>query len=151
MSISYTYTTDGYFAGMLEDYGFLPANSTYTKPLADKKGFVQRWNGKSWEYVENHKGENGYVDGKPFEVKEYGPLPAGWSETPPPPTDEELAEQLRAERNFKLAETDKYLMPDFPIDADKLDAVKAYRQALRDITKQKGFPHDVEWPMNPMG
>jgi len=25
----------------------------------------------------------------------------------------------------------------------------AYRQALRDITSQPGFPHDVSWPTKP--
>ena len=26
------------------------------------------------------------MDGKPYTIKEYGPLPDGWSDTPPPPT-----------------------------------------------------------------
>ena len=150
MSIAYTFTSDGYFAGAIEDYGFLPVNATYTKTLADKEGFVQHWDGKKWGYVENNKGKSGYVDGKPFKVKEYGPLPAGWSETPPPPTAVELADHIRAERDGKLLSTDKYLIADFPLDVDKLEAVKAYRKALRDITKQEGFPHDIAWPKNPM-
>ncbi len=69
---------------------------------------------------------------------------------PEPLSDEELAAQVRMERDGKLQETDKYLIADFPIDADKLEAVKAYRTALRDITKQEGFPHNVTWPKNPM-
>ena len=28
---------------------------------------------------------------------------------------------------------------------------KEYRQALRDISEQEGFPHDVEWPVDPDG
>lgn len=68
---------------------------------------------------------------------------------PTPPTDEELAAEVREERYIKLAETDKYLIADFPIDASKLEKVKAYRKALRDITAQAGFPHDVTWPVMP--
>lgn len=150
MSIAHQYTADGYYSGSVEDYGFLPNNATYTKPLAEKDGFVQKWNGKEWEYVESHKGESGYLDGKPFEMKQYGPLPDGFTETPPPPTDAELAEQVRAERDGKLAASDKYLVADFPISAEKLEQVKAYRKALRDVPSQDGFPHDVKWPENPM-
>ena len=38
------------------------------------------------------------------------------------------------QRNQLLAETDKYMLPDFPISADDLFIVKQYRQALRDFT-----------------
>ena len=37
-------------------------------------------------------------------------------------------------RNQLLAETDKYMLPDFPICADDLLIMKQYRQALRDFT-----------------
>lgn len=67
----------------------------------------------------------------------------------PEPTDEEVAEQVRAERDRKIAETDWYMMPDYPADPETLDVVKSYRKALRDITLQSGFPRDVEWPVMP--
>jgi Phage tail assembly chaperone protein len=41
---------------------------------------------------------------------------------------------LRNMRNELLKETDKYLLPDFPISPEKLTIIKAYRQALRDFT-----------------
>ena len=53
-----------------------------------------------------------------------------------------LAETVRAERNRRLAETD-YL---FLADQVQSDEIKAYRQALRDLTKQEGFPYMVVWP-----
>ncbi|NCB78622.1 MAG: hypothetical protein EOM41_01220 [Bacilli bacterium] len=31
-----------------------------------------------------------------------------------------------------------------------LAKVKAYRQALRDVTDQDGFPTEIAWPVNPM-
>lgn len=70
--------------------------------------------------------------------------------TPPyEPTDEELARQVRNERDRKLEETDWYMMPDYPADPETLEIVKNYRKALRDITLQSGFPRDVKWPVVP--
>ena len=41
---------------------------------------------------------------------------------------------LKNTRNSILKETDKYLLPDFPITPEQLELVKQYRQALRDFT-----------------
>lgn len=65
------------------------------------------------------------------------------------PTLEELASQARTERDRRLAETDWYMMPDYPADPETLELVKGYRKALRDVTLQSGFPRDVEWPVMP--
>lgn len=71
-------------------------------------------------------------------------------EVPPyVPTDEELADRIRRDRDEKLEETDFFVMPDYPSDPKDLEEVKTYRQALRDITKQSGFPKDVTWPELP--
>lgn len=70
----------------------------------------------------------------------------------PQKTEEELttekAEQVRAQRDYLIAQTDYLLAPDYPIDAESLEAVKAYRQALRDVPQQESFPN-VEWPTAP--
>ena len=62
------------------------------------------------------------------------------------PTTEELATKVRAERDMKIAETDYYMMPDYPSDPNNIEEMKVYRQALRDITKQEGFPSKFTWP-----
>lgn len=67
----------------------------------------------------------------------------------PEPTDADIAERVRANRDRRLAETDWYMMPDYPADPEILELVKGYRKALRDITLQSGFPRDVEWPVMP--
>lgn len=67
----------------------------------------------------------------------------------PEPTDADIAERVRAKRYRRLAETDWYMMPDYPADPETLELVKSYRKALRDITLQSGFPRDVEWPVMP--
>lgn len=64
-------------------------------------------------------------------------------------TDEELASRVRYQRDSKLFRTDFYVQPDYPSDLEGLEAVKAYRQALRDITLQSGFPRNVQWPSLP--
>lgn len=63
-----------------------------------------------------------------------------------PPTDEELATQIRAKRNSLLSQTDYLMMPDYPISEEYLARIKKYRQDLRDITKQENFPVDVTFP-----
>lgn len=64
----------------------------------------------------------------------------------PEPTEEELARNVRGIRDAKLSETDYLVVPDYPISEENLAEVKVYRQALRDIPEQSGFPKDVIWP-----
>ena len=60
--------------------------------------------------------------------------------------DAEQAKNVRATRDAKLSECDWTQVADAPVDK----AVWAtYRQALRDITAQSGFPWTVEWPDAP--
>ena len=68
-------------------------------------------------------------------------------EPPPPPPEEEVAEIARAERNRLLAATDWTQLPDVPEGTRLLWA--DYRQALRDITDQPGFPYEITWPTAP--
>ena len=58
----------------------------------------------------------------------------------PAPTTEELAQEKRAERDNLLAQTDKYMLPDFPITDEEREQYKAYRQYLRDVPEQPEFP-----------
>ena len=64
-------------------------------------------------------------------------------------TDEELASRVRYQRDSMLSRTDFYVQPDYPSDPEGLEAVKAYRQALRDVPEQSGFPRNVQWPEMP--
>lgn len=64
-------------------------------------------------------------------------------------TDEELAVRVRMHRDSLISRTDFYVQPDYPSDPTGLEAVKAYRQALRDIPEQSGFPRNVQWPSLP--
>lgn len=64
----------------------------------------------------------------------------------PEPDDSMVAEAIRNKRDNLIGETDYYLMPDYPSNPQNLEELKVYRQALRDIPKQEGFPRDVRWP-----
>lgn len=52
----------------------------------------------------------------------------------------ESASKVRAKRDSLLAETDWTQMPDTALKKEQVKMYQDYRQALRDITKQKGFP-----------
>ncbi|OLA92024.1 MAG: hypothetical protein BHW61_01495 [Sutterella sp. 63_29] len=65
-------------------------------------------------------------------------------------TDEEIAAHVRAERDMKIAETDYLAMPDYPLSDGERVQVFAYRQALRDVPTQEGFPREVAWPDVPV-
>ncbi len=70
---------------------------------------------------------------------------------PPPPTVEELTMMARAQRDGLLAESDKYVLPDrwATMSSTQQAAWSSYRQALRDITTQAGFPTQITWPTKP--
>ena len=60
--------------------------------------------------------------------------------------DAQQASSMRAQRNQKLTECDWTQVADAPVDQA---AWAAYRQQLRDLPSQPGFPWEVEWPVEP--
>jgi hypothetical protein len=60
--------------------------------------------------------------------------------------DAEQAKAVRTDRNQRLKDTDWTQVADAPVDKA---AWAAYRQELRDITAQAGFPWEVQWPTQP--
>ena len=61
-----------------------------------------------------------------------------------------LSLDVRLERNKILSDTDHLIQEDYPISDEKKQEIKAYRQALRDIPQQYGFPDNIVWPDKPM-
>ena len=60
-----------------------------------------------------------------------------------------LATAVRDKRD-KLLEACDYLMAlDYPLSTAAREQWRAYRQALRDIPQQEGFPDNIEWPQKP--
>jgi hypothetical protein len=61
--------------------------------------------------------------------------------------DTEQAKAIRSQRADKLKGSDWTQVADAPVDKA---AWATYRQALRDITAQPGFPWDTQWPDAPV-
>jgi hypothetical protein len=62
---------------------------------------------------------------------------------------ENLARNARHDRDEKLSESDWTQMPDSPLDSTTKASWATYREELRDITDQSGFPTDINWPTAP--
>ena len=62
------------------------------------------------------------------------------------PVEQEIAERnIRSRRDGLLQETDWMALSDSTMTPEWA----SYRQALRDITAQEGFPYSVTWPTKP--
>ena len=62
--------------------------------------------------------------------------------------DAEQAKSVRTTRDEKLKATDWTQVADAPVNKT---VWATYRQALRDLTKENGFPWDMAWPTEPTG
>jgi hypothetical protein len=60
--------------------------------------------------------------------------------------DASQAKNVRSTRDTKLAESDWTQVSDSPVDKQ---AWATYRQSLRDVTSQEGFPWTITWPDAP--
>jgi len=67
-------------------------------------------------------------------------------EPDPGPSEEQLAAQARSQRDALLSQSDWTQVPDAPVDQQ---AWAEYRQALRDVPQQAGFPTEITWPVKP--
>lgn len=62
-----------------------------------------------------------------------------------PARQQKMARRVRSERDSLLQETDWMALSDVTMTPE----VAAYRQALRDVPEQEGFPFEVVWPTKP--
>tara|TARA_R110000737_G_C14429659_1_gene459440 strand:- start:10 stop:261 length:252 start_codon:yes stop_codon:yes gene_type:complete len=81
---------------------------------------------------------NAYINGVLTEVTDEDVAATRYS---PPPTEGEI----RSKRDELIASTDTWALSDRTMTAEQT----AYRQALRDITGQAGFPTNITWPTKP--
>jgi len=90
-----------------------------------------------------HATSEGNIPFTPEEEAEWDAHEAAWDAG----SDTRKAAEVRAERSAKLAATDWTQGADTP-QATK-DKYAPYRQALRDVPAQAGFPNTVVWPTQP--
>lgn len=69
---------------------------------------------------------------------------------PTPDLDLLPANRAKANRAWLLQQTDWTQTIDSPLTSQQQAAFATYRQALRDITSQSGFPEEIEWPTAPL-
>ena len=62
---------------------------------------------------------------------------------------ETKATSVREVRNIEISVCDWTQLPDTPLTTEKKQEWAVYRQELRDITSQPGFPWEVDWPIKP--
>lgn len=89
-----------------------------------------------------HATPTGSVPFTPEEEAEWDAMEAEWAAG----ADDRAAEEVRTKRDSLLAESDWTQVADAPVDKA---AWATYRQALRDIPEQAGFPNEVTWPTKP--
>lgn len=66
-----------------------------------------------------------------------------------PPTDEDLSAMARAHRDALLSSCDWIVVRSNELGKPIPEYWFEYRQALRDVPQQAGFPSDIEWPVRP--
>jgi hypothetical protein len=136
----------------------VPAYATVTAPPEATTGYACVWDGSAWGQAQDHRDEQGYVDGVAATVTKLGALPDGWSASAPESTEAELATRVRTQRDFKLTACEWLVIR----HRDQSDAgatttltaaeyleLLTYRQVLRDITAQEGWPGSITWPTVP--
>ena len=126
------YQTDaqGYFVGVTTADAdplnptewLIPAGCVIEAPKDIPDGSRAKWGGSQW-------------------VNEVIPVEPKPEEPKPTPKDV----LVRSERDSLLAATDWTANSDVTMS----DEMRAYRQALRDVPSQAGFPDNVTWPVKP--
>jgi hypothetical protein len=108
----------------------MPANSTTQPPPStnsDKEFSV--WDGSRWTVTKIEKPD------EPEEIK---------------PTQEQIWEMFRSERNYRISRTDYLFLEDAPpMTPEKKQLWKEYRQALRDLPSHTSDPENPVWPTPP--
>lgn len=156
---------------------FEKANSTTVEPKL-QEGFWAKWDGEKWTLekkpttpdemvgmeISHEKQTPRAIELRAIKDKLITPesgykqelVDGYWVVTKiPEPTDEEKKEQqaseIRLKRNALITATDYLLLSDNPkkLSEEQLKEVEAYRDALRDVPQQEGFPENVEWPVVP--
>lgn len=133
------------------------------KPTSIESGGVL----KSWSEVTFKAGHNFMVKSQPVTVTMYRSVIDGqlYEEASLPEQDQaqcltKYTSEVKAERNARIADTDSYIqLTDVTVQSvakakraaltdEQKEAIKTYRQALRDLPEQAGFPF-VSFPALP--
>lgn len=139
----------------LEEGRFLvPAYATDAPPPESGQNKVAVFDGQSWVLKPDFRGTVYWLShGDKHTITEIGEtVPEGAfleEPAPPAPTPAQIADEARAQRDALLAACDWVAIRanelGEPVPQDWAD----YRQALRDVPEQVGFPETIDWPTKP--
>lgn len=71
-----------------------------------------------WDLVEDHRGREGFIDGAWTKIQDLGPLPEGWSDTPPIPPDTRTPEDKRHDAYIAEADIFRDEAMSYQLEAD---------------------------------
>ncbi|VVA46982.1 Caudovirales tail fiber assembly protein [Serratia ficaria] len=155
-------------------YFKLPDNCTFVEPPESKAGYVTRWNGSEWEYVEDFRNQTAYRkdNGQPVKVTGIGPLSDELTfSAPSTPYDywkdgawvtdtesqkEAQVDEANAKKNALRAEADSVISVlssavKYGVATEqektKLEAWERYNIELMRI--DTGLAPDIIWPVKP--
>ena len=102
------------------------------------------WNGTEWTLEQN----TSEIERFDFTLDDFpdAPVPEMPAYNPDERQLEQEAEEVRTQRDALLSQSDWTQVPDAPVDQQ---AWAEYRQTLRDIPQQAGFPTEITWPVEP--
>lgn len=159
MATVYNYTHDTYeYTGQSEcahdpysDEPMPPANSTMVEVIetGDNEVAIFNEDTQEWNVVCDFRGTKYFIPESPdaFTIESLGvEIPDDALEHI---HDVWVASNVRVERNDRLMKCDWIVLTAFESNGSVSDDWKTYRQALRDISEQETFPHDIDWPVSP--
>jgi hypothetical protein len=147
----------------------LPVNSTTIVPpvAGDRQCAVFSPDSGEWRLAADYRGVALYdiATSMPARIGVVGMLPADYNLTEQAPPESSFphkwdgaawvvdavacANEARMQRDARLAACDWTVLADAPLSSTDKTAWKAYRQALRDVPAQPGFPTQIDWPVAP--
>jgi hypothetical protein len=139
----------------IEDGAFLiPAHATMIVPPSTSTSEVAVFSESSvtWSIVPDFRGQTFYdqQNGDAVVIADIGAVPAHLGAAVPAQIVDARARSLaRQQRNALIANSDWTMLPDAPLTSAQKIAWSSYRQALRDISSQTGFPAVIDWPVQP--
>ena len=102
------------------------------------------WDGAEWVLEQNTT----EIEKFDFTLDDFSdaPVPERPTYNPDERALEEEAAEVRTQRDALLKDSDWTQVSDAPVDHQ---AWADYRQALRDVPQQAGFPTEITWPVKP--
>lgn len=96
------------------------------------------------QYIKNNSVKN--IPPKPNFECEFDFLTESWV-----PSRQKQCDYINFQRRVLLTNSDWTQIPNNPLTPEQQQAWAVYRQELRDVTSQSGYPFNVIWPTPPQG